>query len=494
MNNSLIAPIILPFLTALILVLWRKPSTARRIFAFLMSVIILGVNFALTTLCWDFGITVLKIGGWQPPFGITLAVDLLSAIMLCLSGFLALCCVLYGFASQVQERENPLRLPLFFFLLAGIHMSFCTGDLFNLFVSFEVMLISSYALMTLEADNWHSKHAFSYVTINLFGSTLFLCALGLTYGLLGTLNYADIARQAANHINDPRLMLIGVMYTVVFSIKAGMFPLYYWLPNSYPTIPYSLSAFYGGMLTKVGIFVLLRLFCTILPHSLEPLHWIVLILAVPTMIFGVMGAMSKGFIRGILSYHIISQVGFMLLALGLFTPLGIAACIFYIMHHIIVKASLFLIGGVASRLNGTDSLKSMGNLWQKAPLLGVLFLIQALSLAGLPPLSGFWGKYLIIVVAIKEHLWVFAAVCIIASVFTLISMLKIWLAAFWHTSENVKTNLQDKRWIPMTLVIALMTSVSLFIGFNAELFMQIAQKAAEISLDQQGYIQKVLSL
>lgn len=450
------------------------------------------ICIAIASLSYRDGILVLQFGGWSPPFGIVLTVDLLSAIMLCLSTFISFSTTLYGFAEQKVTNEHPLRSPLVMFLVAGINMAFSTGDIFNLFVSFEVMLIASYALLTLEADNWDIKHAFPYLAINLFGSAIFLTAAALTYSLLGTLNYADIALKSQQYIHDPRLMVIALLYTIVFGLKAGMFPLYYWLPKSYPTLPAPLAAHFGGMLTKVGVYAVIRLFCTVLPHDLINVHWLVLILSAPTMIFAVIGAMSRGSIRAILSYHIISQVGFMLLAAGFFTPLGIAASIFYIVHHIIVKSSLFLIGGIGSAINGSDDLSQMGKLWKVAPIVGVLFLFQALSLSGIPPLSGFWGKYLIVVIGLKQKMYWLVAASILASILTLVSMLKIWLAAFWSDRSNAKVHLTDRRWIRMTWVVVMMTLVSISIGLGVEVYMKVAQRASDMVLDQQNYIQVVL--
>jgi multicomponent Na+:H+ antiporter subunit D len=324
------------------------------------------------------------------------------------------------------------------------------------------------------------------------GSTLFICAAGLTYGLFGTLNFAEIALRAAPMSSDPRVMALGFLLLFVFGIKAGLFPLYYWLPNSYPTLPTPVASLYSGMLTKVGVYVLLRVFGTVLPHDLGLIHGFLAWLAGLTMVLAVIGAISRNFIRGILSYHILSQIGFMVLAIGFFTPLSFAASIFYIVHHIIVKASLFLIGGVAARLNQTDDLDRMGHLWKKTPWLGVFFLFQALSLAGLPPLSGFWGKYLIVLEGLKQGAHVLVGASILASILTLFSMLKIWNAAFWSAPPEVQARVQDGRWVKMTVVIAAMTVISLGIGLGAEGFLKIAVKAADQALAQTTYAETVL--
>ena len=229
----------------------------------------------------------------------------------------------------------------------------------------------------------------------------------------------------------PQLTVFALLLLFVFGMKAGLFPLFYWLPNSYPILPNPLAALYAGMLTKVGVYVLLRIFGQVLPPEMPLLHTIMAWLAAATMILGVLGAVSRNFIRSILSFHILSQIGYMVLAIGLFTPYAIAAAIFYVMHHIIVKSTLFMVGGTVSALNHTDDLGKTGRLWLLTPVLGVVFLFQALSLAGLPPLSGFWGKYMIIVEGIRQSEWVLVACALIAGILTLFSMLKIWNGAFW---------------------------------------------------------------
>jgi multicomponent Na+:H+ antiporter subunit D len=489
--NLVILPLLLPLLTAVTLLFWGRPSPGRRVLAAGSAAMQLVVALGLLARTLAGTPLVLPVGNWSARLGIVLVADPLAAVMVTLCTFTALAAVLYGFAEYRPAIEHPLRLALLQFLVAGINLAFLTGDLFNLFVAFEVMLIASYALLTLEADDWDVKQAFPYLAVNLTGSTLFLCAAGFAYRLFGTLNFADLAARAAAQSDDPRVTALALLLLVVFGLKAGLFPLYYWLPNSYPILPAPLAALYSGMLTKVGVYVLLRAFGTVLPHDLTGVHTLLAWLAGATMIFGVVGALSRNFIRGILSYHILSQIGFMVLAIGLFTEFAFAACVFYIIHHIVVKSSLFLIGGTAALLNRTDNLDRMGNLWRQAPALGVLFLLQALSLAGLPPLSGFWGKYAILVEGLRLGEYVLVALALGASLLTLVSMLKIWNAAFWFGAKDRKVCLGDGRWRQMNRVTAGMVLVSLGIGLGAEGVFRVAQQAATQARDQAGYIRAV---
>ena len=246
------------------------------------------------------------------------------------------------------------------------------------------------------------------------------------------------------------------------------------------------------MLTKVGVYVLLRIFGQVLPPDLPLVHTLMAWLAAATMIFGVLGAVSRNFIRGILSFHILSQIGYMVLAIGLFTPYAIAAAIFYVIHHIIVKSTLFMVGGTVTVLNRSDDLEKTGRLWVVAPVLGVVFLLQAFSLAGIPPLSGFWGKYMIVVEGLRQREWVLVACALVAGVLTMFSMLKIWNGPFWSAEAAGGVHAEDRRWRPMTAVAGGMTVLSLGIGLGAEFFLQVAHEAARQVLDREGYIALLL--
>lgn len=491
--HALILPVLIPLVTALIGLIWSRPGHSRRMLYAFSGSLQLAVSLWLAAKTANGELLILPAGNWGAPFGIMLTVDLLGAIMLCLGSFTALCAMIYGFAENPVKIAHPLKLPLIQFLVTGMNLTFCTGDLFNLFVGFEITLISSYALLTLEADDWDIKHAFPYLIINILGSGFFLAAVGLCYGLTGTLNFADINRTLMEMGPDPRVDIAVCILIFVFAVKAGIFPLYFWLPHSYPTLPIAVAALYGGMLTKVGVYVLIRALGTVLPHTMHMVYETLLWLSVITMITGGLGALSRGFIRGILSYHIISQIGFIVLAIGLFTPFSIAAAIIYTAHNIIVKSALFLVGGTAAIVNKTDDIDKMGNLWKATPVLGICFLILALSLAGLPPMSGFWGKYMIVVAGLDQGRWVAIIAVGLGSLLTLLSMLKIWNATFWRESPTAIVDLQDPRRRPMTMVIVVMTIVTLIIGLGAEAFIRLAETAAYTATNQAQYVERVLS-
>jgi multicomponent Na+:H+ antiporter subunit D len=495
MNSALaVIPVVLPLLTAVLVVLIGGARMIRRWIVGVSAVAQVAVAVTCMVLTFKQPALVLALGGWAAPYGIVLVVDHLAAIMLVLGAITSLASLLFGYAEAGVAHEHPLRLPLIQFLMTGVNLSFVTGDLFNLFVAFEVMLISSYALLTLEADDWDIKQAYPYVALNLFASTMFLVAAGMAYGMFGSLNFAQIALQTTVMADDPRIVVLGLLMMVVFGLKAGIFPLYFWLPNSYPILPSPVAALYAGMLTKVGVYVLLRIYGQVLPPNLSLVHETLAILAGATMILAVLGAVSRNFVRGILSWHILSQIGYMVLGIGLFTPYALAAAIFYVVHHIIVKATLFLVGGTIMVLNGTDDLKRTGGIWKAAPWVGVIFLLQALSLAGLPPLSGFWGKYMIILEAFRQGRVVLAIAALVAGALTLFSMLKIWNGAFWPASPGLPPRVQDRRWRGMAAVAGGMTVLSLVIGLGAEIFLESAFEAARQLMDRAGYIERMLGI
>lgn len=492
--NAVILPILGPLFTAVLALAWWRPSRARR---WAMAGAMVGQLAVSAWIAWAAearGVLTLGVGNWSPPFGITLAIDLLAALLMVTSTLVVAVSVVYGFAELPPRFEHPLRLPLVQLLLMGVNLSFATGDLFNLFVAFEVLLISSYSLLTLEADDWDVKQAFPYLAINLVGSTLFLCAAGLCYACFGTLNYADLAQRAASMPGDPRVLVIGLLLLLVFATKSGLAPLFYWLPHSYPTLATPLAAIYGGLLTKVGVFVAMRLLGTVFPQVLEafqtPFAW----LAVLTAIIGGLGAISRTYIRGILSFHIVSQVGLMLLAVSFGGAAAYTAAFVILAHNMVVKSSLFLLGGTGACLARTDDLARLGNLARLTPVLAALFLLQALSLAGLPPLSGFWGKYLLLAEGVHRGAYALVAASVVASLLTLFSMLKIWLAVFWTERPETVIHLEDPRWPRLAGIAALLVAAAMGMGPFAEPFLRLGREASTRALDQRAYIDAVMAV
>jgi len=380
------------------------------------------------------GPTALHVGDWPADLGIVLVADLFAALVLPIALSIIFVVELFAIGQRrTAWGANPeLTGPLLSVLTAGVSLSLLTGDLFTLFVAFELILVSSYVLLTHQGRRGQIGSGMTYVVMNLFASTLFLLGLALVYGATGTVNMALLAERIPELSEGVRIG-IGAWFFVVFGTKAAVFPLFSWLPNSYPTAPTTITAVFAGLLTKIGIYAMIRF------HSLtgmDDLGAPMLILAGVTMIVGALGALAQNDVKRILSFHVISQIGYMLMGLGLFTAAGTAGAILFLIHHMPVKTVLFLVGGLIENHQGTSSLDRSGGLARKRPLLAVLFAIPALSLAGLPPFSGFVAKLGVIAAGIEANQPAIVAAALVAGALTLLSMTKIWTGVFWGEPQE----------------------------------------------------------
>ena len=496
MTLTLVLPLIIPLLTAILALLARSSLRAQRWFSVLGAAALLATGLALLSFVSRSGIQVAQVGNWPAPYGITLVADLFSAIMVVLAGLMGLAVAVYSLADIDAQREHFGYYPLLHILLMGVCGAFLTGDIFNLYVWFEVMLLSSFVLVALGGERAQLEGAVKYVTLNLISSALFLAAIGILYGVVGTLNMADLAVQVRSFAHPGLLTALSMLFLVAFGIKAAMFPLFFWLPASYHTPPVAVSAIFAGLLTKVGVYALIRVFTLIFVRDTGFTHTVILVLAGLTMVTGVLGAVAQNSFRRILSFHIVSQIGYMMMGLGLFTPLALAGSIFYIMHHIIVKTNLFLISGVTQRMYGTDQLKKLGGVYAAYPGLAVLFLIPALSLAGIPPLSGFWAKLVLIQAALSVQEYVIVGVALAVSLLTLFSMTKIWGEVFWKPAPEAPKAADGVSRGPgplaLLLPIVMLALITAGIGLTVEPFFALATRAAEQLLNPDLYIQTVL--
>lgn len=494
--------LLIPFTTAVLCVLTRKLLRAQRVLGVAGMAALLGVSLLLLESVAREGIQVSRMGDWPAPFGIVLVADLLAAIMVFVSAIIGLAVAVYSLADMDPARERFGYYAFLHFMLMGVCGAFLTGDLFNMFVWFEVMLISSFVLMTLGGERGQMEGSVKYVILNLVSSSFFLAGVGILYGKTGTLNLADLA-QRADAMMEPGLLTITAMLLLVsFGIKAGIFPLFFWLPASYHTPPVAISAVFAGLLTKVGVYALIRVFSLVFVGDILFTHGVLLVLAGLTMVTGVLGAVVQYDFRRLLSFHIISQIGYMILGLALFTPLAMAGAIFYLFHHIIVKTNLFLVSGVARRYNGTFDLKKMGGLCAATPLVAVLFFIPAMSLGGIPPLSGFFAKFTVVKAGLLGDSvfagsgMLLAGVALAVGLLTLFSMTKIWAEAFWkkpaegHAVDLRAISGRDR--VLLLTPIAGLAAMTLWIGFAPEFFLDFAVRAAHQLLDPTEYITTVL--
>ncbi len=513
MNVILVLPVLLPLVCAsLMLVLWRKRRAQRILNLASMAGMTIG-GFVLLVLIYCNGIAVLEMGGYAAPFGITFVADLLSAIMVTAASMMGLVVAIYSLTDIDVRREAFGYHPLLQLLLMGVCGAFLTGDMFNLYVFFEIMLMASFVLLTLGGERGQMEGAIKYVTLNLISSAMFLAGVGILYGMTGTLNMADLADKVTE-IEGPLLTALSMLFLVAFGVKAAMFPLFFWLPASYHTPPPAVTAIFAALLTKVGVYSLLRVFTLIFVHDPGTIHMIILVAAGFGMVCGVLGAAAQNEFRRILAFHSVSQIGYMLMGLGLFTVLSrsdseetrlivqaaLAGTIIFVVHHLIVKPNLFLISGVVERLGGTGRLKDLGGFYVSMPLLSGMFIISSMSLAGIPPLSGFWAKYVLVRASLGLEHWLIAAAALFTGLLTLFSMVKIWAAVFWapppeyplldeHERDQAKRGLQ-----PMILPIVVLAALIVVFGFAAGPIFDVAMMAAAQLMDPSQYVDAVFPI
>lgn len=494
--------IVVPLVSAIICVLFWQLPHVQRWAGVLGMVALLAAAIRLFIAVAEGGILSVNMGNWAAPFGISLVADLTAAIMVLVTAIIGFSVAVYSVADIDAQREKFGYYAFLQFMILGVVGSFLTGDIFNMFVWFEVMLISSFALMTLGGERPQMEGAIKYVVLNLISSAFFLAACGILYGQTGTLNLADLSVKAREMMRPELLTITAMLFLVAFGLKAGIFPLFFWLPASYHTPPVAISAVFAGLLTKVGVYALIRVFTLIFVGDLFFTHGLLLVLAALTMLTGVLGAMAQFDFRRLLSFHIISQIGYMILGLALFTPLALAGTIFYLFHHILVKTNLYLISGITNRYTGTFCLKKMGGIYAASPWLALLFFIPAMSLGGIPPLSGFFAKFAVVKASLAGDTMfnpgaaILGAVALAVGLLTLFSMTKIWNEAFWkkpdpdHPVDTTAISPLHK-WFLFSPV-ALLAIMTVCIGLAPEFFFKFAEQAAHQLLDPDAYVNAVL--
>ncbi len=494
MKAWLIAPIAIPLVSAALGVLTRGRPRVQAAIGVGGAAALLGAALALLATVRRSGVVALQVGGWPAPYGITLVADLFSAVMVVLAGALALAVTVYSLRDVDAERVRLGYFPLLHVLLMGVCGAFLTGDLFNLYVWFEVMLLGSFVLLALGGERRQLEGGVVYVSLNLLSSALFLAALGILYGKVGTLNMADLAVKLDALGPSPALTTVSALLLVAFGIKAAVFPLFFWLPPAYPTPPAAVSAIFAGLLTKVGVYALIRVFTLIFVQDVGFTHGLLLGTAGFTMACGVLGAAAQGGVRRILSFHIVSQIGYMVLGLALFTPLALAGAIFYVVHHIVTKTNLFLVAGLVARAGGGEELARIGGLQRARPGLALLFAIPALSLAGVPPLSGFFAKLLILRAGLDAGAWVSVVVALAVGLLTLFSMTKIWSEAFWKAAPEGAAGPATGAPLPASQVLpcAALGLVTLGLGLGAAWLLELSGEAARQLLEREAYLSAVL--
>ena len=468
--NLVPVPVLLTLLAAgVTLILARHPAwqkivsgTTLAIVAVLALILCIGADAQ--------GPIVLWVGAWPEGLGIVLVADRLSSLMVLVSSIVTALVVIFPSRRDIADSADgaPVSVfhPTFLVLTAGVANAFLAGDLFNMFVSFEMLLFSSYVLIMLGATKERVRAGSTYVVVSVVSSTLFLLALSIVYGATGTVSFAQLPERLA--ALDPQLqLLIQLLLLVVFGIKAAVFPLQAWLPDSYPTAPASVTTVFAGLLTKVGVFAIIRVQTLLFPES--PLTDLFLVVAILTMVLGILGALAQGEIKRLLSFTLVSHIGYMLLGIALGTEAGLSGAIFYIVHHILVQTALFIVVGLIERVGGSTSLARLGGL-ASIPLLAGLYLLPALNLGGIPPFSGFLGKVALIDAALEAPtpLALAAVVAgVLTSLLTLIAVIRVWQRAFWQDRGEDDDRVHSVRVLPRIWIFAASALVGITVALTA---------------------------
>lgn len=496
-DNQIIATVLVHLFTALLqLAFWRKTVTQR----------ILSIAGALTgfLFAWNLfnnvysgSILTMNAANWEAPFGIVFVADLLSSTMVLLTSIAALAVSIFSATGVGRARMLYGYFPIFHFLVMGLNGAFLTGDIFNLYVWFEVVIIASFVLLTLGGRKAQLEGAVKYMAMNILASTFFLTGVGLLYGITGTLNMADLALKIPEVENQSIVNLTAMFFLIGFGIKSAVFPLYFWLPSSYHTPPSAVAATFGGLLTKVGIYALFRVFTLVFTPD-EFMKTLFVVMGILTILTGAFGAIIKNNVRRLFSYLIVCHIGFIIGGLGLYTKVALLGAVFYLIHDMIVKTNLFLIAGLIRQLRGTMNMSKLGGLYANYPKISLLIALVLFSLAGIPPLSGFWPKIYLIEAAFLAKNYAFVLSVIVGSFITLYVIARLWSEVFWKNdpAEGAVTDsfqpLKPFKKMLLVLPIGILAATTLFIGLNAEIIIQVADRISTEMLDTTPYIKAVL--
>src|SRR5690625_1950125 len=456
MINLLILPIILPFLFAILRLFFKNHIRVQRFLTLLGLAVSLVAALCLMWKVKTDGVQTISLCSWPAPFGITLVADMLSALLVTTTIIISICLVMYSFTAIGEARERFYYYPAVLFMLTGINGAFTTGDIFNMFVFFEVLLIASYVLIVLGGEKRQLRESIKYLLVNVISSALFVVTIGLLYSVVGTLNMADISAKITEVGQTGFLTVIAILFLLVFGIKGALFPLYFWLPGSYAAPPMPVLALFGALLTKVGLYAIIRTYTLFFIHDISFTHELLLVLSVLTVVFGCIGALAYFDLKQIIIYNIIITVGVILFGVAQMNDGGMSGMVFYLIHDMIIKAALFILIGIIIAVTGTSNLRNMGGLMKTHASLGWMYLIAVFGLVGIPPLSGFIGKLLIIQGGFEaDNIWT-TILILISSLIVLLSAVRIFVYAFWGEPVELSTTQRRsyrKEMIPATLLV-----------------------------------------
>lgn len=498
-EHFVILPIVIQAFVAIILMFTWQKSTYHRAISLLGNSLSVLFSILLFIQIYNNGPMAFQAGAWSAPFGITFIADTFSATLIVLSQIAGLAVSIFTTPAVIGQRQRFGYFAIYHFLLMGLAGAFIAGDLFNLYVWFELIIICSFVLLTLGGKRIQIEGAVKYFTLNMLASIIFLTAIALLYGATGTLNFAELSIIVPKLANQNYVQLIGVIFFTGFGIKAGVFPLYFWLPASYHAPPTTVSAIFAGLLTKVGVYALIRVFTLVFVvqgFNQQLILWA----AALTIVSGGLGALVQKNIVKAFAYLIICHIGFMIAGLGLSSVEGLSGAVYYMIHDIMAKTNLFLIAGLLVAMTNSDQISRMGGVLNAYPRYAFLFGITLFSLVGVPPLSGFWPKISLFKAALQFEnapfiSWGMTLTFIFATFITLLVMVRIWNQVIAKERENGEANSFDRLsksartayWLP----VVLLSLITLSIGFGAEFFGQLSQRIADDLLNPEAYVRAV---
>lgn len=488
-----VAPVAIAIVLGAVLLMLRHHLRWQAAFASGGLLLMLAANAALLARVLSDGPLVMTMGRWLPPFGISFAADALGAGFALIATFVALVCAIFSARDIDATGRRYGFYPFLMLMMAGVNGAFLTGDIFNLYVWFEVFLIASFGLLILGSERAQIDGATKYGILNLLATALFLAATAYLYGVFGTLNMADIAQKAAGLRGSAPMMTIAALYLLAFGMKAAAFPVNFWLPASYHTPRLVTAALFGGLLTKIGIYALLRTLVMIFAVERLALSPVIAWVAVATMIFGVMGALAQTDVRRLFGFLVISGVGIMLAGLALGDRAGISGTILYAVHSMLVMAALYLLAGAMKEAGGSFLLSDLGGIYRSSPFLTAVAFLTFLAVAGLPPGSGLWPKVMLVRASVEAGEGWLAGAILVSGLLTTIALGRVFLLAFWRDAPDYRSDgktgdaVEARAYAPL---VALAVPVVL-LGVFPEQAVRIADTAAAGLIDSTAYVRSV---
>lgn len=492
-----IASVAICIMAGALVLMFRKETGRHVSIAIIALGLAVAANFGLLIKVVAEGPLVMTMGRWLPPFGITFNADIFGTVFALTASIVAFAGAIFARGDIDDTGRRYGFYPFLLLMMAGVNGAFLTGDIFNLYVWFEVLLISSFGMLILGSEKQQIDGATKYALLNLVATTLFLIATGYLYGTVGSLNMADITAKLPEVRNTAPLMTLCALFFLAFAMKAAAFPLNFWLPASYHTPKIVTSALFAGLLTKVGIYALGRILITLMPAERDLLAETIAWVAAATMILGIMGALAQSDIRRLMGYVVISGIGTMMAGLALASPTAISGTVFYAVHSMIAMTALYLLAGMMRERGGTFSLREAGGLYRAHPLLAAFALVLFLAVAGLPPFSGLWPKILLVKASFDVGAWWLGGAILVTGLLTTIALGRVFALAFWRNSDGrmESSNAPSNRSSILIsyLPIALLTVPIVIMGIYPEPFLQLADQAATAVANSTGYREAVFT-